>query len=66
MEGFSLWHWIVVIGFIALIAVPTVRIVRRSGRSGWWAILAFLPWVNLVALWVFAYVRWPAVDRGPQ
>lgn len=66
MGSFSLWHWLIVIVFIAVVAVPTVRIVRRSGRSGWWAILAFVPYVNLIALWVFAFVRWPAVDRASE
>jgi len=28
----------------------------------WWTILAFIPLLNLIGLWVLAFARWPAVD----
>ena len=31
-----------------------------AGRSRWWTILAFVPLVNLIGLWVFAFTRWPS------
>jgi hypothetical protein len=31
-----------------------------AGRSRWWTILAFVPLVNLISLWVFAFTRWPS------
>jgi uncharacterized membrane protein YhaH (DUF805 family) len=40
------------------------RVLRRAGYSSWWALLVLVPLVNLVALWVFAYVRWPAIDEA--
>lgn len=46
---------------VALLAMLG-RILRRAGYPGWWALLALVPLVNLVALWVFAYTRWPAID----
>jgi uncharacterized membrane protein YhaH (DUF805 family) len=52
---------------LVLLAVPIWmigRVLRRAGYSAWWALLVLVPLVNLVALWVFAYVRWPAVDRS--
>lgn len=54
---------------LLLLAVPLLmlgRIVRRAGFSPWWALVVLVPLVNLVALWVFAYVRWPAIDDRPQ
>jgi uncharacterized membrane protein YhaH (DUF805 family) len=48
-----------------LLAVPLWmigRVLKRAGYSPWWALLVLVPLVNLVALWVFAYVRWPAID----
>jgi hypothetical protein len=51
---------------LLLLAVPLLlasRVVRRAGYSPWWALLLLVPLVNLVALWLFAYARWPAVDR---
>ena len=37
----------------------------RAGRSPLWSVLLLIPVVQLVALWVFAFVRWPRVDKGP-
>jgi hypothetical protein len=43
--------------------VPVWRIVRRTGHSGWWALLTFVPLANVIGLWILAFSRWPAVDR---
>jgi len=62
MGTLSLWHWIIVVLFFVTFGVPIARILRRAGRSRWWTVMFFVPLVNLVALWVFAFTRWPAVD----
>lgn len=59
MGSFSIWHWLIVIVWIAITAYPIATILRRIGLSRWWAILAFIPLVNFIALWVLALVRWP-------
>jgi len=41
---------------------PYYRIIRRTGHSGWWVLTMALPVGNVIMLWVFAFVRWPAVD----
>lgn len=56
--GFALWLGVVVL-FLWLYG----RILMRAGFSGWWALLALIPLVNLVMLWVFAFIDWPAL--GP-
>jgi hypothetical protein len=62
------WHWVMVIVmpllFIVLVGVPVANILHRAGRSRWWIILAFVPFVNLIGLWVFAFTRWPNVERS--
>jgi hypothetical protein len=35
---------------------------QRAGFSPWWSLLALVPGVNVIALWLFAFGRWPAVD----
>jgi hypothetical protein len=61
------WHWVMPIVmpllFIILVAVPVANVVHRAGRSRWWTILAFVPMLNLLGLWLFAFVRWPNVDK---
>jgi uncharacterized membrane protein YhaH (DUF805 family) len=51
---------------LASLAIPILmaaRVLRRAGFSRWWALLVLVPVVNLIGLWLFAYVRWPAIDR---
>jgi uncharacterized membrane protein YhaH (DUF805 family) len=63
---FSPTHFIVLLAVVFVIGFPMVRILQRTGHSGWWAILWMVPFVNLIALWIFAFAKWPAVDRaGP-
>lgn len=35
---------------------------RRAGLSPLWGLLILVPLVNLVAVWLFAFNDWPAVD----
>jgi len=39
--------------------VPLGRILSRAGFSPLWSIVAFIPIVNLIALWLFAFADWP-------
>ena len=58
---------VTLLALIAL-AVPMIlmsRVLRRAGYSPWWVLLVLVPLVNLIALWVFAYARWPAIDEAP-
>ena len=49
--------------YVIVLAVPAQKLLRRAGYSPWLAILAVIPVVNLVALWVFAYAHWPTRRR---
>ena len=61
------WHWVMAIVmpplFIALVGIPVANVLHRAGRSRWWIILALIPLLNLIGLWVFAFTRWPQLDR---
>lgn len=37
----------------------------KSGRSPLWVLVLLLNGADIVALWVFAYVRWPFVPGVP-
>jgi hypothetical protein len=60
------WHWIMAaimpILMFLLVGIPVANVLHRAGRSRWWTILAFIPFMNVIGLWVFAFARWPAVD----
>lgn len=59
MGSFSIWHWIIVLLYVGIIVIPCWRIVSKAGYAGPWSLLALVPLVNLVALWVFAFANWP-------
>lgn len=46
-----------------IFVIPTWKIVEKAGYPGPWALLTLVPVLNIVALWVFAFSRWPR-DRG--
>jgi hypothetical protein len=64
MQSFSSWHWIILILILVLNAIPISKILGRVGLSKWWTIAFLVPFVNLVALWIFANARWPAINRS--
>ncbi|MGH6988783.1 MAG: hypothetical protein ACREFD_13190 [Stellaceae bacterium] len=59
------WRIVIAIVLVIITIPPAVRLLRRTGHSGWWAILAPISPLNLIGLWVLAYVRWPVID-GPK
>ncbi len=58
MGAFSIWHIAGLLIIVALLVFPIVRILQKAGFSGWWAALLFIPWANIIGLWVFASIRW--------
>jgi len=61
----SYFHWLITLAFmLAVYVIPAVMILRKAGYSGWWCLLGFVPLVNIVMIWVFAFADWPALrDR---
>ena len=61
------WHWVMPIVmpllFIIIVGVPVANILHRAGRSRWWTIIAFVPLLNLIGLWVFGFTRSPRLDK---
>jgi hypothetical protein len=65
MGSFSIWHWLIILIYVAIIIVPCWRIVSKAGYPGAWSLLALVPLVNVILLWVFAFVRWPIERASP-
>jgi hypothetical protein len=63
MGSLGIWQWLFVIFLIVVLSIPIARILTRIGYSKWWTIVYFIPFVNIVGIWILAYSRWPAVDR---
>nr|WP_244826976.1 hypothetical protein [Caballeronia sp. TF1N1] len=62
MSSLSTWSCLAVLVICIVMLYPYVRIVQRTGYSGWWLITLCIPGVNLIMPWVFAMARWPALD----
>jgi hypothetical protein len=45
--------------YVFALLIPFGQLLRRAGFNRWWLLLSFLPIINIVALWIFAYIRWP-------
>ncbi|MDE2227769.1 MAG: hypothetical protein KGL11_01850 [Alphaproteobacteria bacterium] len=66
MAGYGFGHWLVFIVFIVVFIYPIGRILGRIGLSPLWSILAFIPIVNLIALWILAFAEWPQSGSRPS
>ena len=58
MDGWS-FHWLWFIVMVAVVVYPLGRILNRIGFSPLWAIVMFIPLLNLIALWILAFTEWP-------
>jgi hypothetical protein len=45
--------------WLAVILVPFGKLLTRTGHSAAWCLVFIIPFVNLIALWVFAFKHWP-------
>ena len=66
MGGVSVWHWLIYITNLAVIAaffVACARILNRLGYSGWWVLLSIVPTANVFGLWKLSKARWPIERR---
>ena len=67
MEGlFQPIHLLIIMTLFGLPLVlwPVARIVGRSGLNRAWCILLIIPLLNWIAVWVFAYAKWPALEKS--
>jgi len=56
-------HALMVLFLVALVGVPLWRIVKRTGLPPALSLLGFVPGVNLIFIWVFAFMDWPALKQ---
>jgi hypothetical protein len=67
MGALSIWHIIIILLFLGLFALGVLsiaKILRRMGFSGWWTVVALIPFVSIIGLWMLANKKWPAFDKS--
>ncbi len=57
--GISIWQLIILLGIIAIPILIYSPILNKAGFSRWWSLCIFIPVVNLLMVWVFAFIEWP-------
>jgi hypothetical protein len=61
------WPEIVIISVILSIVIVPVwlmgKILAKAGFSAWFSLISFVPIVNVIALWIFAFIPWPNGDQ---
>jgi uncharacterized membrane protein YhaH (DUF805 family) len=55
---------IVFVVVLAIFLPPQIKILHKAGYSGGWILISFIPIVNIVMIWVFAYADWPSLARA--
>ncbi len=59
MGSFGLWQVFAMIFWLAIFLVPAWRITQKAGFPGPLALLMLIPLVNIIMVWVFAFIKWP-------
>jgi hypothetical protein len=49
----------IIVIWLTFILPPCWKILRKAGYSPWLSLLIFLPPINLILLWWFAFADWP-------
>ncbi len=49
--------WMII--YVVVMVIPIAKILGRIGFNQWWAAVAIVPMVNLIFLWVLAFIDWP-------
>jgi hypothetical protein len=49
---------------LVVLGVPLWRIVKRTGLPPVFSLLGFVPVANVIFIWVFAFMEWPALKRS--
>ena len=49
--------WMII--YVVVMVIPIAKILGRIGFNQWWAAVAIVPMVNLIFLWILAFIDWP-------
>ena len=62
MGGISYWQILIILIMLGLCLAWTLllaRIVGKAGFNKWWSVITFVPILNVIFIWVFAFSEWP-------
>lgn len=59
------------LGYLIVAAIMTYTlsmggwVLAKAGRSPLWVLALLVPYLSILAIWAFAYARWPAMGARP-
>jgi O-antigen ligase len=56
---------LMILVLLVLFGIPLWRIVKRTGLPPALSLLCFVPVANVIFVWVFAFIEWPALKQPP-
>lgn len=62
--GISIWQLIII---LALLLIPLLifgPVAKKAGFSRWWGLLLAVPIINVLIIWIFAFIKWPAESNA--
>ncbi len=63
MVAVAWWYYVGVILVVVLGVWLSAAVLRKAGHSPWWSLLFLVPIIYLFGMWIFAFARWPRIDR---
>ncbi len=62
---FLIW-FLISVGIVVLTVIAWWKIASKAGYSGAWALILFVPFVNIIFFLIFAFSKWPVVQELEQ
>lgn len=59
MGGISIWQLFIMVAYTVTIVIPCWRLLKKAGYPPVLSLIAIVPLVNVIALWIFAFAKWP-------
>lgn len=57
--GISLWQPLLIIGVTLIPVLIYGPIAKKADYSRLWSLMFFVPILNIIIVWVFAFIKWP-------
>jgi membrane protein DedA with SNARE-associated domain len=58
--GIDIWGLLILVALFATPGVVLGPVVKKAGFSWWWSLILLVPVINVVMVWRFAFMEWPA------
>ena len=64
LERQASWQEMLILSIVgAILVLVGGMVVVRAGRAPFWSLLLLVPYVQFIAIWVFAFIGWPLIDK---